>query len=108
MDSNLGHHSRSWSLFLRYGTGALTGECAEAAVCFIKLSLLISAWMSHRQHHPGGNLELLWQINLNMELDMDSLDNVVGLQEFIYLSQVTCVVTPVHFLNLSLLRCIRL
>ena len=28
-----------------------------------------SAWMAHRQHHPGGNLELLWQIGLNMDID---------------------------------------
>ena len=28
-----------------------------------------SAWMGHRQHHPGGNLELLWQIGLNMDID---------------------------------------
>ena len=47
-----------------------------------------SAWMNHRQHHPGGNLELLWQINLNLDLDQDSLNNVQGLQEFLYLTQV--------------------
>ena len=30
---------------------------------------LSSAWMAHRQHHPGGNMELLWQIGLNMDID---------------------------------------
>ena len=30
---------------------------------------LSSAWMSHRQHHPGGNMELLWQIGLNMDIN---------------------------------------
>ena len=47
-----------------------------------------SAWMSHRQHHPNGNMELLWQISLNMDLDQSQLDTVTGLQEFLYLSQV--------------------
>ena len=30
---------------------------------------LSSAWMKHRQHHPNGNMELLWQIGLNMDID---------------------------------------
>ena len=47
-----------------------------------------SAWMSHRQHHPGGNLELQWQISLNMDLDMDTLENTEGWQEFLYLAHV--------------------
>ena len=47
-----------------------------------------SAWMSHRQHHPNGNMELLWQISLNMDLDQTQLDTVTGFQEFLYLSQV--------------------
>lgn len=47
-----------------------------------------SAWMTHRQHHPGGNLELQWQISLNMDMDLDSLENTEGWQEFLYLAHV--------------------
>jgi len=47
-----------------------------------------SAWMTHRQHHPGGNLELQWQISLNMDLELDSLENTEGWQEFLYLAHV--------------------
>ena len=49
---------------------------------------LHSAWMAHRQHHPNGNNELTWQISLNMDLNMASLDSVSGFQEFLYLAQV--------------------
>jgi len=47
-----------------------------------------SAWMKHRQHHPNGNMELLWQIGLNMNLDAETLDTVDGFKEFLYLTQV--------------------
>jgi len=47
-----------------------------------------SAWFKHRQHHPGGNLELPWQIGLNLYIDLDSLDTIPGMMEFLYLAQV--------------------
>jgi len=47
-----------------------------------------SDWFNHRQHHPGGNLELPWQINLNLYLDLGGLQTETGMQEFLYLAQV--------------------
>jgi len=47
-----------------------------------------SAWMQHRQHHPNGNLELPWQIHLNLYIDLSGLDTPEGLQEFLYLAQI--------------------
>ena len=35
-----------------------------------------------------GNMELLWQIGLNMHLDPATLDTREGFQEFLYLTQV--------------------
>ena len=41
-----------------------------------------------RQHHPNGNMELLWQIGLNMHLDGSTLNTVDGFKEFLFLTQV--------------------
>jgi beta-mannosidase len=47
-----------------------------------------SDWMQQRQHHPNGNLELPWQIHLNLRIQLSGLDTLEGLQEFLYLAQI--------------------
>ena len=85
--------------------GLECGECLDGAqvnqetkiIEFFQIfiSLLYSAiWIrimcnkNARQHHPNGNMELLWQIGLNMNLDPATLDTVDGFKEFLYLTQV--------------------
>ena len=47
-----------------------------------------SEWMQHRQHHPNGNLELPWQIHLNLRIDLAGLNTAEGLKEFLYLAHI--------------------
>ena len=55
-----------------YGFQSWPGWEVVAAVSEAEDWSLASAWAGHRQHHPGGNMELVWQIRLNMDLDQVS------------------------------------
>ena len=55
-----------------YGFQSWPGWEVVAAVSEAEDWSLASAWAAHRQHHPGGNMELVWQIRLNMDLDQVS------------------------------------
>ena len=48
---------------------------------------ILSRWVEMRQHHPNGNLELLWQIGLNMDVP-DQLETEEGFKQFLWLTQV--------------------
>jgi hypothetical protein len=42
----------------------------------------------YRQHHPNGNLELPWQIHLNLRINLAELNTEEGLKEFLYLAHI--------------------
>ena len=59
-----------------YGFQSWPGWELVAAVSEAEDWSLASAWAEHRQHHPGGNMELVWQIRLNMDLDQVSTASI--------------------------------
>ena len=65
-----------------YGFQSWPGWEVVAAVSEAEDWSLASAWAAHRQHHPGGNMELVWQIRLNMDLDQVSTASLDTLSKF--------------------------
>ena len=63
-----------------YGFQSWPGWEVVAAVSEAEDWSLASAWAGHRQHHPGGNMELVWQIRLNMDLDQVSTSSIFQFQ----------------------------